>query len=429
MEMMSMKGGNDSIRSRSKSRERVSLLGDRSISSHSFSGNTTGLRERENKRRTRASAHSYDDEDAEERVSLLSNKSPGKLKRDAVFPCKRSYRGPWTMPRLMKYVAILVVSASASFLVLRGESKVIHWEEFHNILEPHKSKEPRCFEESRNNRDERCSCPDPDKALKSDAQLWNSNHNHMVAQAKNAPEDLDIVFFGDGMIEQLSGTHGLGAEMVEGMEEYFEGTFMKKNGGKFNAIALGSSGDTGPNLLWHWENGIQQAKLRPKLWFIMVGTNDLFVNKCTDRFVMANILNIAKRIFEDQPEAKIVIHGIIPRKDDPDLKSDALGHLWNRAQGVNLQVRKWIKIHSSRIFFMNVGQILMENGGMKGRKFLDPHLIGDNMNPTPEGMQKWGDLVVKKLIPTLKGFDMEKHRKKNKKPKQEGQEGDSTTNR
>ena len=184
--------------------------------------------------------------------------------------------------------------------------------------------------------------------------------------------------------------------------------------------------EKGPNLLWHWENGIQQAKLRPKLWFIMVGTNDLFVNKCTDRFVMANILNIAKRIFEDQPEAKIVIHGIIPRKDDPDSKADSLGHLWNRAQGVNLQVRKWIKIHSSRIFFMNVGQILMENGGMKGRKFLDPHLIGDNMNPTPEGMQKWGDLVVKKLIPILKGFDMEKHRKNAKKHRKEG---DSTTNR
>jgi hypothetical protein len=46
------------------------------------------------------------------------------------------------------------------------------------------------------------------------------------------------------MIEQLSGTRGLGVKVQEGMEEYFERQFTKKNGGKFNAIALGSSGDT-----------------------------------------------------------------------------------------------------------------------------------------------------------------------------------------
>jgi hypothetical protein len=46
------------------------------------------------------------------------------------------------------------------------------------------------------------------------------------------------------MIEQLSGTRGLGVKVEEGTEEYFERQFTRKNGGKFNAIALGSSGDT-----------------------------------------------------------------------------------------------------------------------------------------------------------------------------------------
>jgi len=53
-----------------------------------------------------------------------------------------------------------------------------------------------------------------------------------------------IQFFGDGMIEQLSGSRGLGVNFEEGTEEYFERQFTRKNGGKFNAIALGSSGDT-----------------------------------------------------------------------------------------------------------------------------------------------------------------------------------------
>mmetsp|Transcript_68690 Transcript_68690/g.76829 ORF Transcript_68690/g.76829 Transcript_68690/m.76829 type:complete len:229 (-) Transcript_68690:44-730(-) len=212
------------------------------------------------------------------------------------------------------------------------------------------------------------------------------------------------------MIEQLSGTRGLGVHIEEGMEDYFDRQFTRKHGGKLNAIALGSSGDTGPNLLWHWENGVSQAKLHPKLWFIMVGGNDLFDKKCTDRFVMANVLNVARRIFEDQPETKIVIHGITPRKDYLDSKSQELGHLWNHAQGVNLQIRKFIKTHSSRIYFMNLGQVLMANRHLKGRTFLDSNLIADGMNPTPKGMEKWGDLVKKKVTVILHGFDMSKHR-------------------
>jgi lysophospholipase L1-like esterase len=159
----------------------------------------------------------------------------------------------------------------------------------------------------------------------------------------------------------------------------------------------------------------------------MVGGNDLFEKKCTDRFVMANVLNVAKRIFEDQPEAKIVVHGITPRKDYPDSKSQELGHLWNRAQGINLKVRKFIKEHSSRIYYMNLGQVLTANRQLKGRTYLDASLIADGTNPTPKGMQKWGDLVKKKINPILHGFDMDKHRKQHKDDKKKENTEDAST--
>lgn len=66
----------------------------------------------------------------------------------------------------------------------------------------------------------------------------------MVHDSKNAKEDLDIVFFGDGMIEQFGGTKALGTEVAVGMEDYFEKTFTKNGGGKFEGLALGSDGDT-----------------------------------------------------------------------------------------------------------------------------------------------------------------------------------------
>ena len=49
-------------------------------------------------------------------------------------------------------------------------------------------------EESRSKIDEKCSCPDPDKAIGNEtSKLWKSNHDRIVSQAKNAPADLDIV--------------------------------------------------------------------------------------------------------------------------------------------------------------------------------------------------------------------------------------------
>jgi len=405
----------DNIRSRSKSRERVALLGN-SSSNHSPTST---------KRRSRSR-----NGDAE-MVSLLGGASPGKSKRSnsnnnngSSYRRTRGRKGKflienrWTRSRFVKYLALLMITYLLTYKLLRKESKMIHWEEYNNILNPKGAQKNRCFEESKRSEasdaassPDICTCPDPSKPLENGATVrWKSNHERMVSQARNAPGDLDIVFFGDGMVEQLSGSRDLGNEMLEGMEEYFERTFSRKRGGKFNALALGSSGDTGPNLLWHWENGIQQANLRPKLWFLMVGGNELYVDKCTDKFVKASILNLAKRIFEDQPDAKIVVHGIIPRKDDLDSKKNSLGHLWNRAQGVNLEVRKFIKTHSSRIYYMNLGQTLMSSsGGSRFRGKVDP-LYMDGIYPTSKGMQKWGDLAVKKLGPILKGFDMKAHK-------------------
>jgi len=416
---MTKKGyDNDNFRSRSKSRERVSLLGNRNSNGHS----NGGLRGQEGRRRTRKE---------QEMVSLLGRPSPGKLKKGD-YNGRRKKAGRRNLKSVIQnirwskrmYMALLIITAFVSFKLFRKGAKLLNWEEFDSLLEPQAPQDKRCFEETveiishvtGKSRTLPCSCPEPNVALqnKEDA-LWQSNHKRMVSEAQNAPKDLDIVFFGDGMVEQLSGYRGMGASILNGMEEYFAKTFNKSRGGKYNAIALGSSGDTGPNLLWHWENGIQQANLRPKLWFLVVGANDLYVKKCKDDFVQASVLNVAKRIFEDQPDAKIVVHGIIPRKDDLYSKSNNLGDLWNRAQGINLDVRKFIKKHSSRIHFMNLGQTLMGPGGTKGRKAVDPRLI-EGIYPTAQGMQKWANLMIKKINPIMKGFDRDAHRKQKKPP-------------
>lgn len=170
----------------------------------------------------------------------------------------------------------------------------------------------------------------------------------------------------------------------------------------------------GPNLLWHWENGIMQANLKPKVWFLMVGGNDLFESKCTDRFVQANVLNVLKRIYEYQPDAQFIVHGIMPRKDNMDAQSNALGHLWDRAQGINLLLKKFTK-HSSRVTFLNAGLKFTSGKAEKGRGSIDPSMVQKGgANPTTKGMKVWGDYVEKKILEVIQGFDKSRLKQKDK---------------
>lgn len=253
-----------------------------------------------------------------------------------------------------------------------------------------------------------------------------SHHNSMVHIAQHAHENidshhgLDVVFFGDDMMEQLGGSRNLGTQDAEGMDAFFDQRFTLKGGGKLEALALGSTGDIGPNLLWHLENGILQANLGPKLWFVMVGGNDLFQSRCTDRFVVANILNVLKRLHESQPDSQFIVHGIMPRTDSRDVKSGKLGHLWKRAQDINLQVRKLTQ-KATRLHYINAGPKFTKDSGVKGRQYLDHELMVEGSIPTSKGMQIWGAFIEKRILEILHGKVL-KNRGKSKQPKDEGEE-------
>jgi lysophospholipase L1-like esterase len=163
----------------------------------------------------------------------------------------------------------------------------------------------------------------------------------------------------------------------------------------------------GPNLVWHLEHGLLEP-LHPKIFFIVIGTNDLFVSKCTDRFVVANILNSIKAIHEHRPEATFIIHGILPRLDNPDSKTQFLGSVWKRAQTVNWQVRKFCE-HHNNLIWMQAGPLLMEETETRGRMMIDKSLIDDGVHPTKKGLEIWGDYIVKKVTALLK--DMKEAKK------------------
>jgi lysophospholipase L1-like esterase len=149
--------------------------------------------------------------------------------------------------------------------------------------------------------------------------------------------------------------------------------------------------------------------LNPKLWFISIGSNDLFEEKCTDRFVVASILNVIKAIADLKPDAHIIVHGILPRKDDAKAKTDFLKKKWKYAQNINTQIRKFCE-HSTKLFYMQAGPLFLK--GMteewKGRRTIDQKLLEDGMHPTKRGMEVWGDYIVKRVKQILQDIQEQK---------------------
>jgi hypothetical protein len=122
------------------------------------SGHSTTLSFRKERRKT-SDTSGKDDE--EERVSLMGKNprrdnnsgrpapaaGPARLRKQPMRGLIKGNYGspPWTVSRTMKYLALMIITACLTFLLLRKESKAVHWEEYHNMLEPEVGKETRCF--------------------------------------------------------------------------------------------------------------------------------------------------------------------------------------------------------------------------------------------------------------------------------------------
>ena len=155
----------------------------------------------------------------------------------------------------------------------------------------------------------------------------------------------------------------------------------------------------GPNVLWHLQNGVLDP-LNPKVWFLLIGTNDLFESECTDRFVIADILNVLKYIHMQRPEAQFIVHGILPRVDRGK-KTQYLGKYWKRIQSINAVLKRFCETHQS-LHYMQAGSVfLVDKDEMRGRKSIDPALLGDGLHPTPKGLEVWGKEIIKMVDRTI----------------------------
>jgi lysophospholipase L1-like esterase len=142
--------------------------------------------------------------------------------------------------------------------------------------------------------------------------------------------------------------------------------------------------------------------LHPKAWLILIGSSDLFTSKCTDRFVVADILNVLKYLHMHRPEAQFIVHGLLPRKDPGSLPQtqEFLGKYWKRAQTINAQIKRFCEV-SENLHYMQAGSVFTKDTEMRGRKSIAEGMMEDGVHPTAAGLDLWGDFIVQTLNATI----------------------------
>jgi len=192
--------------------------------------------------------------------------------------------------------------------------------------------------------DQHCRCEDPLRSVKKGGfPAWEKAFKKNVDSIDEAifnddEAELDVVFLGENIVEYWSGSSlSFNSTFVHNVSRAFNKQF--KGDSKIRGLPLGIAGDTTSNVLWRIQNGEMPDYLNPKIWWIVLGTNDLAMKQCSEEVVLMGILRVIEEILEQKPDAKIVVNSILPmssdikgrvprivKKDRKKVHTNSLGH-------------------------------------------------------------------------------------------------------
>ena len=265
-----------------------------------------------------------------------------------------------------------------------------------------------------------CKCANPlQPTHRHGHKTWTEAHveNEKVARntntntrKKSSPfREMDVVFLGDSIMEGWRGTSF--GQMVEKKKEHskvFDDYFDMDKGGEFDGLVLGIAGDKCQNLLWRIQNGEMPKKLKAKVFWLLIGTNDFLkegMEQCSEEVVLMGIQRIVEEMMLLKPDATIVVNGLLPRSD---IGRYGEGRLYQKGErtvmdaidAVNSQLEEYCKLHKDLEYF-DASQIFIQNNPKLGRgkyqKFIPLDLMEDSLHPTTHGYREWAKAITATL--------------------------------
>lgn len=157
-------------------------------------------------------------------------------------------------------------------------------------------------------------------------------------------------------------------------------------------------------MLWRIENGeLPPDVLHPKVFWVLIGTNDLGNPWCSPDATVLGILRVVEEIRRRRPGAIIVINSIFPRswnkkgfvwKGKRVGKGRVLPELWSSIQSINAHLKEYSNTHENVEYF-DANHVFLQGENKKLK--IDKELMNDYLHPSHVGYKLWGDLIVQKL--------------------------------
>ncbi|MCP4195271.1 MAG: hypothetical protein GY768_32115, partial [Planctomycetaceae bacterium] len=116
--------------------------------------------------------------------------------------------------------------------------------------------------------------------------------------------DIDLLMVGDSITNNFE-NEKVGLKV---WEEYFV---------PLKAINLGFGGDRTEHVLWRLDH-LPVMKVAPKAAVLLIGTNNICWGSDTPRQGAEGVQAVAKKLHELYPETKILVLGVLPRREKPD---------------------------------------------------------------------------------------------------------------
>ncbi|CAM5176342.1 unnamed protein product [Eretmochelys imbricata] len=138
------------------------------------------------------------------------------------------------------------------------------------------------------------STPTPLADVQGDGR-WLALHHRFIADSKD--KEPEVVFIGDALVQLL--------QQFEIWRELFS---------PLHALNFGIGGDGTQHVLWRLQEGELQH-IRPKIVVVWVGTNN---HGHTAEQVVGGIEAIVRLLQQQQPQARVVVLGLLPRGQGPN---------------------------------------------------------------------------------------------------------------
>jgi beta-glucosidase len=160
------------------------------------------------------------------------------------------------------------------------------------------------------------------------------------------------------------------------------------------AFNIGFSGDRTEQVLCRLgmgeggEKNNEIAGLTPKLFVVMIGTNNTGHRQDPPEATAAGVEMIVDRLLEQAPEAQVLLLAVFPRGETPD---DPLRKI---NDGINERLAKLDA--KDRVEFLDLSDVFLDDAGN-----LPKSVMPDLLHPNEEGYRLWADALEPHLVRLL----------------------------